>query len=416
MGLVRAAINAASGVFADQFKEYFACDALSDEVLMARGARMKGGRSANKGDDNIITTGSIVTVANGQCMMIVDQGKIVEFSAEPGAFTYDASTEPSIFCGDFKEGVQRSFESFAKRFAFGGQNPKNQRVYYFNTKEIIGNKYGTATPVPFRVLDERAGIDMDIGLRSFGEYSYHICDPVLFYTNVCGNVEDEYRRQELDSQLKTELLTALQPAFAKIGAMGIRYSEVPAHTMELADALNEVLSKKWREKRGIEIVSFGVSSITANPEDEKTIKEMQKTAALRDASLAGATLVGAQAEAMKAAASNPNAGPAMAFMGMNMAAQAGGANAAQFYQMGGQGAPMQNQNPQQPAMQPQQSAGNMQQQTAASWTCSCGTVNTGNFCGNCGKQKPQPAFASWTCSCGAVNTGNFCNQCGKPRA
>ena len=293
------------------------------------------------------------------------------------------------------------FANMAKRFTFGGEAPRTQRVYYFNTKELTGNKYGTASPVPFRVLDERAGIDMDIGLRCFGEYSYKIVNPMLFYTNVCGNMAEEYRRENLDSQLKSELLTALQPAFARIGANGVRYSALPAHTMEIADALNEQLSSKWRELRGIEIVSFGVNSVKADEEDEKTIKELQRNAAFIDPARGAAHLVASQGDAMKMAASNPNAGPAMAFMGMNMAGQVGGTNAQTLYQMGQQQAAQAQQAPQAAAP------------AAECWRCACGAENTGKFCVECGK--PRPA-AGWKCSrCGAMNEGKFCAECGAPR-
>lgn len=400
MGLIKAAAGAAGGVLADQWKEYFYCDSIEADILAVKGQKKTSKRSSNtKGDENIISSGSVIAVADGQAMMIVDQGKVVEAAFEPGEFVYDSSTEPTIFAGSFGESVSKMFGNMAKRFTFGGEAPRTQRVYYFNTKELTGNKYGTASPVPFRVLDERAGIDMDIGLRCFGEYSYKIVNPMLFYTNVCGNVSEEYRRDQLDSQLKSELLTALQPAFAQIGATGVRYSMLPAHTMEIADALNEQLSSKWRELRGIEIVSFGVNSVKADEEDEKTIKEMQREAAYRDPTRAAGTLAHAQAEAMKAAAANANAGPAMAFMGMGMAGQAGGMNAQNLYAMGAQ---------QQPAQQAAPAAG---------WTCACGqTGNTGKFCMGCGKPKPEPEQAgSWKCICGAVNTGKFCAECGKPK-
>ena len=280
MGLIKAI---AGGVMADQWKEYFYCEAMPANILATKGHKKVTGRSSNyKGDENIITNGSMIAVADGQCMLIVEQGKVVEVCAEPGEFLYDSSTEPSIFSGKLGDGIGDVFRNIGKRFTFGGEAPKDQRVYYFNTKELIGNKYGTASPVPFRVVDQRAAIDIDVGIRCFGEYSYHIANPLLFYTNVCGNVSEDYDRSNLDSQLKTELLTALQPAFAKISEMGIRYSALPGHTVELADALNEALSAKWRDLRGIEVVSFGVSSVTANEEDEKMIKEMQRNAAFMD--------------------------------------------------------------------------------------------------------------------------------------
>ena len=404
MGLISAALGTVGGVLADQWKEYFYCEALPLDVLAVKGKKRVSGRSSNtKGSDNIISNGSVIAVADGQCMIIVDQGKIVEFCAEPGEFVYDTSTEPSLFAGKLGESLIAVFKEIGKRFTFGGEPPKDQRVYYFNTKELIGNKYGTPSPVPFRVVDARIGLDVDIAIRCFGEYSYRVSNPLLFYTNVCGNVTADYKRDTLDSQLKTELLTALQPAFAKISEMGIRYSALPGHTMELAQALNDVLSAKWRDLRGIEIVSFGVSSVKASEEDEAMIKEMQKNAALRDPTMAAATLVGAQAAAMQAAAANENAGPAMAFMGMNMANQAGGMNAQSLYQMGAQ----------QQAQQPQPATIPAPAPTADTWTCpSCGKPATGNFCPECGTKKPASPDG-WTCpTCGKVNKGKFCSECG----
>ncbi len=407
MGLIKAALGSFGGTMADQWKEYFYCDAMEENVLAVKGQKRASGRSSNtKGSDNVITNGSVIAVADGQCMMIVDQGRIIEVCAEPGEFTYDMSTEPSIFTGDLKSGIKNVIDTMSNRFVFGGEPPKDQRIYYFNTKELMGNKYGTPSPVPFRVVDQRAGIDIDVGIRCFGEYSYKVTNPVLFYTNVCGNVAEAYTRDKLDSQLKTELLTALQPAFAKIGESGIRYSALPGHTMEMADALNEVLSKKWRDLRGIEIVSFGVSSVTADEEDEKMLKELQRNAAFTDPTRAAAHLVASQGDAMKMAASNTATGPAMAFMGMNMAGQAGGMNAQSLFQMGQQQQMQQQQMQQQPAAPAAPAAGG--------WTCACGSVNTGKFCANCGSPKPAPA-GEWKCACGAVNSGKFCAECGSPR-
>ena len=401
MGLIQAGLSAVNSVLADQWKEYFYCEALDTETLVVKGRKKNTGKS-NRGNDNVISNGSVVAVADGQCMIIVDNGKIAELCAEPGEFRYDSSTEPSVFAGDLGNAVKETFKVLGKRFTFGGEIPKDQRVYYFNTKEIVGNKYGTPSPVPFRVVDQRAGIDIDIAIRCFGEYSYRVSNPILFYTNVCGNVQNAYTRSQLDNQLKTELLTALQPAFAKISEMGIRYSALPAHTGEIADALNDVLSAKWRDLRGLEIVSFGVSSVKANEEDEKLIKEMQRNAAFRDPTMAAAHLVGAQAAAMQGAANNAG-GAAVGFMGMNMAQQAGGMNAAALYGMGAQ----------QPA--PEAAASAPAKET---WTCpGCGKQAFGKFCTECGTKKPAPD--GWTCpSCGAVNKGKFCAECGakKPAA
>ena len=394
MGLLSAATGALSGVLADQWREYFYCEAMGPDVLVSKGLkRVNEKRSSNtKASDNIITNGSIVAVNDGQFMMIVEQGKVVDFTAESGEYVYDKSTEPSLFYGGFGKGILESLKIIGRRFTFGGDTAKDQRVYFFNTKEILGNKYGTPAPVPFRIVDKNVGLDIDIAIRCYGEYSYKFVDPILFYKNVCGNVEFDFKRDQLDSQLKSELLTALQPAFARISEMGLRYSALPGHTKEIADALNAELSADWKELRGIEIASFGVSSVTASPEDEDRIKQLQQAAALKDPTMAAAVLASAQAQAMQDAAKNEN-GAFMAFAGMNAAANAGGTNAATLYGMG------QQQQQQQPA--------------SSGWTCAkCGqTGNTGKFCSNCGAPRPD---AAWTCAkCGqAGNTGKFCSNCG----
>ena len=388
MGLIKSALGSVSTVLADQWREFFYCDSMDANTLVSKGSKRVSKKSSNtKGSDNIITNGSVIAVNEGQCMMIVDQGAIVEFAAEPGEFVWDNSTEPSMFYGGFGKGLTASWDTFKRRFTFGADTGKDQRVYFFNTKEIVGNKYGTPNPVPFRVVDANIGLDMDISIRCNGEYSYKISDPILFYKNVCGNISYNYTRQNLDSQLKSEFLTALQPAFAKISSMGIRYSALPGHAEELADAMNEALSEKWSGLRGISVVSVGVNSATASAEDEQMIKNLQRTAVYRNANMAGAALVDAQAEAMKAAANNKN-GAMMGFMGMGMAQSAGGMNANALFQMG---------------QQQQQAA---PAAPANGWTCKCGAVNTGKFCTECG------AAQGWTCSCGTVNKGKFCSECG----
>ncbi len=365
MGLIKAALGGTGGVLADQWKEYFYCDALPADILAAKGKKKVSSRSSNtKGDDNIITNGSVIAVADGQCMMIVEQGKVVDFCAEPGEFTYDASTEPSLFDGGkLMDNIKEVFANIGKRFTFGGEAPKDQRVYYFNTKEIVGNKYGTANPIPFRVVDERAGIDIDVSVKCFGEYSFRLSNPVLFYTNICGNIAGTYSREELDNQMKSEFMTALMPAFARISEQGIRYSSLPAHATELADAMNAELSAKWKDLRGIEIVSCGVSSIVADEEDEKMLKGMQRNAAFTDPAKAAAYMVGQTGQAMVDAANNQN-GAVGAFMGMGMAQNAGNINVQGLYQMAGQ------------------------QNASADdkWFCGeCGAENHGGkFCTNCG--------------------------------
>ena len=396
MGLIKAAIGSVGGILADQWREYFYCDSMDADVLMTKGTKRTSSRSSNtKSSDNIITNGAVIAVNEGQCMLIVDQGQIVEFAAEAGEFTWDASTEGSILYGGFGEGLKSSWNNLKRRFTFGADTGKDQRIYFINTKEIMGNKYGTPSPVPFRVVDQNIGLDMDVSIRCNGEYSYRITDPMVFYKNVAGNVASDFRRSQIDSALKTDFLTALQPAFARISDMGIRYSSLPGHTMEIAEAMNQALSTKWGAQRGISVVTVGVNSVTASAEDEATIKELQKSAVFRNTNMAAAHMVQAQAEAMKSAAANEN-GAMMGFMGMNMAQAAGGFNAAQLYQM--------NQQPAAPAP--------AAQAPANGWTCKCGTVNTGKFCTECGSAQ------GWTCKCGAVNKGKFCPECGakKPEA
>lgn len=392
MGLIKAAITAVGGTLRDQWKEYFYCDSLPADVLVVRGQKKTSGRN-NRGDDNVISSGSGIVVAEGQCMIITDSGRIVEVCAEPGEFTFDASCEPSVFSGNLGDAIMNTFRSIGRRITYGGDAARDQRVYYFNTKEIVENRFGTQNPIPFRVVDRGIGLDIDVSVRCSGIYSYRIADPLLFYSNVCGNVSRAFTRSELDAQLKTEFITALQPAFAKISETGVRPSALPAHAAELADAMNEALTKKWAQTRGIAVVSVALNPITLPEADAELIKQAQRTAILRDPTMAAATLAGAQADAMKAAAANKG-GAAVGFMGMNMASAAGGVDAGTLYAMGAQ---------RQPA--PSASGGD-------GWKCSCGQVNTGKFCSECGAGRPDP---EWKCSCGHVNTGKFCSECGAGR-
>ncbi len=403
MGLIKAAKDALGSLMADQWREYFYCDSLSNDVLVVKGQkRVNAGRNSNtKGNDNIISNGSIIAVNEGQCMIIVDQGGIVEFCADAGEFLYDASTEPSLLYGNLGENLKESFNLLGRRISFGGNAAKDQRVYFFNIKEIMGNLFGSASPIPFRVIDKNIGLDVDVEVRCHGEYSFKLIDPLLFYKNVCGNVTDEYKVSQLAGKMKSELLTALQPALAKVSAMGVRYSEIPGHSAEVAQALSEELTELWSELRGIEIVNVSINGVKLSEEDAKMITDLQKTAVFRNAGMAAANLSAAQADAMKMAASNTATGPMMAFAGMNMANTAGGMNVNQLYQMDAQNQQMMG----------TMNAGAAAQAPVLGWTCSCGQAdNRGRFCTNCGSQKPSAA--GWTCSCGSVNQGKFCQNCG----
>lgn len=407
MGLIKAGMGALGGTLADQWKEFFYCESMPKEVLVTKGQKRTTGRSSNtKGNDNIISNGSGIAVADGQCMIIVEQGKVVEVCAEPGEFTYDTSTEPSIFSGNLGESIKETFKTVGKRFTYGGDTGKDQRIYYFNTKEILENRFGTANPVPFRVVDYKIGLDIDVSIRCSGVYSYKIVDPLLFYSNVCGNVEQEYSREELDSTLKKEFISALQPAFGRLSEMELRPNQIVTHNTDLENAMNTALSEKWGALRGLKVVSIAFGSITLPDEDAELIKQAQRTAIMRDPTMAAATLVGAQADAMKTAAGN-EAGAMTGFMGMGMAMNAagGGMNAQNLFAMG------QQQQAQQAAQTPQPTPAPQAAPAAGGWKCACGTTVTGNFCPNCGTKRPAED-EGWTCSCGAVNKGKFCTNCG----
>ncbi len=401
MGLIKAAMGAVGGALADQWKEFFYCDALEQDVLVVKGQKRINSRSSNtKGNDNIISNGSGIAVADGQCMIIVEQGKIVEVCAEPGQFTYDSSTEPSIFSGSLGAGIARTFSTIGKRFTYGGDTGKDQRVYYFNVKEIMDNKFGTPNPIPFRVVDSRLGLDVDVSVRCSGVYSYMIADPLLFYTKVCGNVEQAYTRDEIEKQLKTEVISALQPAFGRLSELELRPNQIVSHNTELEEAMNAALSTKWGKLRGLKVVSIALGSVSLPPEDAEMIKQLQRTAVLQNPNMAGATLAGAQADAMRTAAGNA-AGAMNGFVGMGMAMNAGGLNAQNLFAMG-----------QQPAAAPASPAA-----PDDGWKCSCGAMSTGKFCQNCGAKKPEGTPLYRCDKCGwepedPAHPPKFCPECG----
>lgn len=399
MGLIKALAGATGGTFADQWKEFFYCDAMDCDTLVVKGQKRTGSRSSNtKGNDNIISNGSGIAVADGQCMLIVEQGKVVEICAEAGQYTWDASTEPSIFVGSLGEGIKETFKTIGKRFTYGGDTGKDQRVYYINTKEILDNKFGTPNPFMFTVVNKKLGMDRTVSVRCNGVYSYRITDPVLFYTNITGNVEQSYERESIDGQLKTEFISALQPAFAKLSELELRPAQIPAHQSELEDAVNVVLKSKWTDRIGISVVSIAMNPITLTDEDLKKIQQMEDAAAYgMNANMMAGRMGEATASAMEGAANNPN-GAMNGFVGMGMAMNAGMSNVQGLYQMGAQ-----------------QQAQQQVAPTENEWKCSCGTINHGNFCQNCGNKKPE-APRSWFCQeCGTKNTGNFCQNCGKPK-
>lgn len=398
MGLIKAGLGALGGTLADQWKEFFYCESIPNDVLMIKGMKKMSGRSSNtKASSNVISNGSGIAVADGQAMMIVENGKIVEFCAEPGEFTYKTDLEPSIFTGKFGDSLLATFKELGKRFTYGGEAPKDQRIYYFNTKEIIDNKFGTRNPIPFRAVDRNIGLDIDVSVRCSGVYSYRISNPMRFYVNIAGNVSDEYTRESLDGQLKAEFIAALQPAFGKLSEYELRPNQIPAHTEELKTALNSALAGDWVD-RGICVEKVAIGSITLPEEDQEMIKQLQRSAVMRDPTMAAASLVGAQAQAMQDAAKNPN-GAMMGFMGMGMANQAGGVNAQNLFAMG-------------------QAQNSQKAQQSDAWKCpSCGKMASGKFCPECGCKRPEPVAAdAWKCpSCSKMTSGKFCPECGTKR-
>ena len=408
MGLIKAGIGALGGTLADQWKEFFYCDALPNDVLMRKGQKRISGRSSNtKGNDNIISNGSGIAVADGQCMIIVEQGKVVEVCAEPGEFTYDSSTEPSIFSGKFGNSLKETFKTIGKRFTYGGDTGKDQRVYYFNTKEILDNKFGTANPIMFEVVNKRIGMGRTVQVRCNGVYTYVISNPLTFYARLCGNVANEFRRDEIDAQLKVEFVDALQPAFGALAEQELRPAQIPAKANELKAAMNQALKQEWLDNRGIEVAKIALNPITLTEADMKKINEMEDAATMgSNPFMMAGRMTNATADAMQTAAGN-SAGAMTGFMGMGMVGMGGqgGFGAAQnLYNMGQQAQQMQ-----QPAPTAAPAAQN-------SWKCTCGATATGKFCPECGAKKPEPVQAgAWKCACGATATGKFCPECGAPK-
>lgn len=404
MGLIRAGVGALGGTLADQWKEFFYCDSMDSDTLVVKGSKRIGGRSSNtRGNDNIISNGSGIAVADGQCMLIVEQGKVVEVCAEPGEFTWNSSTEPSVFAGSLGDSIKQTFATIGKRFTYGGDTGKDQRVYYINTKEILDNKFGTQNPLMFTVVNKKANMDRTVSIRCNGIYSYRITDPLLFYTQIAGNVQQSYERESIDGQLKTEFISALQPAFAKLSELELRPAQIPAHQMELEEAVNSVLQTKWG-RMGLTVVSIAMNPITLTEEDLKKVQQMEDAAAYgSNPNMMAGRMGEATATAMESAANNQS-GAMNGFIGMGMAMNAGAANVQNLYAMGAQQQQQQQmQTPQQPAPQ-------------GAWVCQCGAQNTGNFCQNCGTKKPEPVSQDWFCTnCGTKNSGKFCQNCGTPK-
>ncbi len=436
MGLIKAAKDSISTLLSDQWRECFYCDSLSSDVLVKKGQKqVTAGRNSNtKGLDNIISNGSVVIVNEGQCMIIVDQGGVVDFCAEAGEFIYDTSTEPSLLYGELGDNIKNTFDTAWRRFTFGGNTGKDQRVYYFNTKEIIGNRYGTATPIDFHIVSPVSGLHMETVVKCNGEYTFKIVDPLLFYKNVCGNVKDEFNRtseegNNLMTFMKRELLSKLPSALAPIAAQGVLPYQLSGHTEEICAFLKQDLSEMWTQKRGLEVVSMTITASVPDDVREK-LNEWNNRAAMANDAMALASDREAEIRKKNAFAdfmtnssmggsgtgSTDPMGGMMSMMAMNMmGGMMGGNNNMMGNNMMGGNNMMNNGASQQPNMgagmntQPVQLAAPI-----LGWTCSCGkTDNRSKFCEECGSKKPEAA--GWTCSCGQVNQGKFCPNCGSKR-
>ena len=408
MGLIQAIKAAGTDVLGDSWREYFYCDSLDDDTLMVKGEKRVSGKSSNKkGADNIISNGSIIAVNEGQCMLIVEQGKVVDVCAEPGEFVYDKSTEPTIFYGSLGTGILDTFKTIGKRFTFGGDTAKDQRVYYVNIKHVSGNKYGTPQPIPFRVCYPEIGINkMTVKLRCNGEYTFKISNPLLFYQVEAGNVAEEYNKDDLvQNTLRPEFVRELRPVLGEFSDRGISYEDLTYHAEEICESLQQRLSQKWTALRGIELVSLDLSA-TIPDDDLMEIQKFQKMQYYNNTANAAGVLIESQAEAMKSAAKNEG-GAMLGFMGLNMAQQSGGANAQNLFAMANQQQGM--------AQQNTGNRGNDAKTTSGTdgWICKCGANNTGKFCTECGAKRPEPVKSLvWICKCGTENTGKFCTECG----
>ncbi len=399
MGLIKAFLGATLGTMADQWKEFFTCDALNNDTLMARGRKQTSTRSSNtNGHDNVISKDSGIAVADGQCVIIIDQGEVRDVVAEPGLFTYQGG-EPSIFAGGLGEGVKGLIKTSWERFKYGGDTGKDQRVYYINMKEILDNKFGTANPIPFHIVDQRIGKDQDFSVRCNGWYTFRITNPVAFYTKICANVHGDYAKETLISTMRNEFVCALNRGFEKLSNLNIRPYALPQHVDELTESMNEVLSKKWGKDRGIIIESIAINRVIL-PEESQTLKEVQGAASLSNSMQTGDYMTGQTGAPMQTAANNPNnAMRGFVGMGMGMTNAMDGAQVGDLFSAG-------------PQQQCAARFGATPQNVAGGWTCKCGTLNSGKFCFNCGK--PQPTIC-WTCKCGTLNSGKFCFNCGKPQ-
>lgn len=392
MGIIKAATSAMGGSMADQWLEVIEPNEMSDQTVFTKGVKVRKNdkRGSNrKGTEDVITDGSVVHVYPNMMMLLVDGGKIIDYTAEEGYYTVKNDTAPSMFNGNLRESIQESFF----RFKFVGVTPQKQQVFYINLQEIKGIKFGTATPLQY--FDNFYNAELFV--RTYGTYSIKITDPLAFYANAIPKNKDRVEIQDINEQYVSEFLTALNTAINQYSAQGERVSFLTSKSMELAKYMSTVLDEDWKKLRGMEIVAVALASISYTEDSQKLINMRNQGAMLGDPTIREGYVQGAVARGMENAGSNPG-GSTNAFMGMNMGMNQAGNFIGQATA----------------ANQAQQQAQQAKQTDENTWMCSCGSKNTGKFCQNCGKAKPVSAD-SWTCSCGTENTGKFCQNCGKAK-
>ena len=397
MGIIRAITNAVGGGLADQWLEVIEPDQISDHTVFAAGVQMRRGeRNANtKKTSAIVSNGSVIHVYPNQFMILVDGGRIVDYTAEEGYYTVNNSTEPSLFNGELGEAVKESFN----RMRFGGTTPHTQRVFYINLQEIKGIKFGTTNPVNY--FD--SFYNSELFLRAFGTYSIKVVDPIKFYSEAIPKDSDHVDISDINEQYLSEFLGALQAAINQLSADGVRISHVTSKNMELSRYMAQILDDDWKDLRGMEVVSVGLAGISYSEESQKLINMRNQGAMLSDPNVREGYVQGAVARGMEAAGSN-SAGSMAGFMGMGLGMNAGG---------GFVGAASQaNQAQRQAAARPVEPSPAAPGTASDDWTCSCGVQNHGGkFCPNCGTPRPTARFCT---NCGEKLSPNakFCPNCG----
>lgn len=411
MSIITAITNATKGTLADQYKEIVSSGQMGMGTLVKKGVFKRTRRSSNKGGSNVITDGSAIIVGEGECMLLVENGEVVDFCNEPGQYVYRNDLAPSMLTSG-QEGLKKSLNTVKNRIIAGGQVDNYQKVYYVNTKEIMGNKFGVGG-VPFRDGE----FDFTIKINAYGLYSYKITDPLSFFVNVTGSVNKAFTRDKIDNQFKSEVQSSFQPALGRLALNKIAYDKIPLFTKELTNELNLELKEEWVNKRGLSVESFSISSITPDESSFSKIEEFQSSRIYTSKNMLGARLGTAQADAIINASKN-EAGAINSFLGMGMANQYMGGSLNIDKLLDNNEQDLEREDLLWVCSCGHSNKGKFcsncgEREKLKDWKCTCGQVNEGNFCINCGKSQEDNVF--WKCSCGEVNEGKFCSQCGNAK-